>query len=122
MTNEDLGSKKINHEELNEGFCSENLPEDYNPGPAKLKQELETNTDGNKEVVDRARKTGGTMEPSDRNMDMDESSAKNDEITQKMVENKDRNFDIASNRYPNAHPDNHINRGNPGLDENLAPD
>jgi hypothetical protein len=30
----------------------------------------------------------------------------------KMVENRDKNSDITSTRYPNSHPDNHENRGN----------
>jgi hypothetical protein len=122
MDTEDLGSKKINHEEFNEGFCAENLPEDYNPGPAKLKQELETGIEGDKDVVARARNTGGTAEPSDRNGDENERTAKGDEMAQRSSENRDRNSDITANRYPNTHPDNHINRGNIGLDENLAPD
>ena len=113
MEAKDLGDKKINHEELNEGFSTENLPKDYNPA-SKLKPELETDEDGNKSIVNRARHTQQTTPHGNNN----NSGLHADEtVEKKMVENKDRNSDITANRYPNSHPDNHINRGNIDLGE-----
>lgn len=106
MENKDLGNKKINNEQKhNEGFSGENLPEDYNPAPQKLQQELETDKNGDAGTVARARDTGGN------------ETGLEDNQTQKAVENKDRNSDLASNRYPADHPENQHNRGNIKLDQ-----
>lgn len=110
METDGLQNKKINNEQkVNEGFSGENLPEDYEPAATKLKQELETDKNGDKSVVSRARITEQPPAKSDTGLD--------DNQTMKAVENKDRNSDIATNRYPNSHPDNHHNRGNMELDE-----
>jgi hypothetical protein len=110
METNDLENKKINNEQkVNEGFSGENLPQDYNPAPAKLEQELETDQQGNTTIVHRARHTEEPPKPNDTGLD--------DNPTRKAVENKDRNSDIADNRYPNSHPDNQHNRGNIELDE-----
>jgi hypothetical protein len=108
METNDLGSKKFNNEqEHNEGFSGENLPEDYNPKPGKLKADLEIDQDGNHSFVQRATSNATQTDHSD-NMAEEHN---------KTVEHKDRNSDVAANRYPNAHPDNHENRGNINLDE-----
>lgn len=110
METNDLGNKKWNNEQkVNEGFSEGNLPENYNPGPAKLQQELETDEEGNPKIVERARHTEQPPTPNETGMD--------DNPTRKAVENKDRNSDIATNRYPKDHPDNHIHRGNPDAGE-----
>lgn len=105
METNDLENKKFNNEQkVNEGFSGENLPENYNPAPTKLKDELETDEQGNKTIVHRARHLEQQPNPNETGMD--------DNQSRKAVENKDRNSDIADNRYPNDHPDNHIHRGN----------
>lgn len=105
METNDLGNKKFNNEQkINEGFSGENLPENYDPAPAKLKQELETDQQGRKSIVDRARHMEQPASGNDTGLD--------DNQSRKAVENKDRNSDIATNRYPKDHPDNHIHRGN----------
>ena len=110
MDTNDLENKKINNEQkVNEGFSGENLPDDYNPAAKKLQQETETDKEGNAKTVDRARRTEQPPAPNDSGVD--------DNQTRKSVENKDRNSDIADNRYPNSHPDNQHNRGNIELDE-----
>lgn len=118
METNDLGSKKNNNEqEHNEGFSGENLPEDYNPKPGKLKADLEIDQDGNHSVVQRATSNAGQT---DRNWNENESLSRgvsSEEKHEKTVEHKDRNSDVAANRYPNSHPENHENRGNPKLDE-----
>ncbi|AWI25807.1 hypothetical protein [Flavobacterium pallidum] len=109
--NKDLGNKKINNEqEVNEGFSAENLPEDYNPAASKLQQETETDDNGRQHTVNRARNADATAANDTQD---DTPNAKSyDGDMQSQVENKDRNSDTAANRYPNSHPDNHINRGN----------
>jgi len=118
MEDKDLGSKKINNEqEVNEGFSGENIPENYDPSQAQLKPETEIDQDGNHKIVQRATYTDPQNE---RNWNENESLSRGvttEDEANKMVEHKDRNSDIASNRYPNAHPDNHENRGNLELDQ-----
>ena len=119
MENEDLGSKKINNEQqINEGFSGENIPVDYDPANAKLNQELETDKDGNNHIVDRVRSTGGVNE-SERSWDENQSLSRgvNENELARKVENKDRNDDSDTHRYPNSHPDNHQNRGNIEMDD-----
>ena len=116
MENKDLSPKKINNEqEVNEGFSSDNLPENYNPSDAKLQQELEKKQDGSENIVHRAR----NVDTGERNWNENESLSRDihaDEI-EKMAENRDRNYDTNPERYSNDHPDNHANRGNIKLDE-----
>lgn len=114
METNDLGSKKINNEqERNEGFSAENLPEDYNPKPAKMKADLETDQEGNHTFVKRA--TYNDAQTDSNTESLNHSS--NPDGQPKVEEHKDRNSDVATNRYPNAHPDNHKDRGNIKLDE-----
>ena len=117
MDSKDLGSKKINNEQqVNEGFSGDNLSKNYNPAKEKLTPEQETDKDGNIKNVERAR----NVEQNDDNSGTTEnpgSGVNTEEAQQKTVENKDRNSDIATNRYPNSHPDNHQNRGNIKLDD-----
>ena len=116
MENKDLGSKKMNNEqEVNEGFSSDNLPENYNPSDAKLQQEQEKKGDGSAHIVNRAR----NVDAGDRNWNKNERLSRElqtDEI-EKTAENRDRNYDTNPQRYPEDHPDNHQNRGNIKLDE-----
>lgn len=105
-----LDNKKINNEQkVNEGFSGQNLPKDYDPAATKLEQELEIDQNGNEKVVLRGRHKEEPQANNDTGID--------DNQSRKAVENKDRNSDIATNRYPNSHPDNHENRGNIRLDE-----
>lgn len=122
MENKDLGDKKINgKQELNEGFSGENIPDDFGSEASRLKTEIETDAEGNKKTVERARNAEGTVpEENNRNWNENESLSRGvttEEAVKKTVENKDRNSDITLNRYPNSHPDNHKNRGNIKLDE-----
>ena len=110
MESNGLENKKINNEQkVNEGFSGQNLPEDYDPAATKLQQELETDKDGDQKVVSRARHTEQPPVKAETGLDDNQSL--------KAVENKDRNSDIATNRYPNEHPDNQHDRGNIKLDE-----
>lgn len=112
MDTNDLGSKKINNEQgVNEGFSSQNIPTDYDPSKEKLNTEQETDENGNIKNVKRARNNDQS------NGNDNNRGVISEEAQQKTVENKDRNSDIATNRYPNSHPDNHQNRGNIKLDD-----
>lgn len=113
MENKDLGAKKTNNEQqVNEGFSGQNMPKDT----PDLKLEVEKDKEGNTDSVKRARNVDENLEDFDTS---DNSTARtnNDAQNQKTLENKDRNSDVASNRYPNSHPDNHKDRGNMKLDE-----
>lgn len=109
--NKDLGNKKINNEqEVNEGFSAENLPKNYNPSEAKLQQESETDDKGKTHAVERARNTDSKSK-NDSSGDSTHTKSYDGDM-QSQVENKDRNSDVTAKRYPNDHPDNHIDRGN----------
>lgn len=99
----DLSNKTWNNQQKNEGFSEENLPSDYNPANEKgLQPELETDEDGEKRIVERARDTAT-------------GPADNSAIRDKF-ENRDRNYDHPD-RYPPSHPENKRDRGNMKLDE-----
>lgn len=125
METNDLGSKKIdNAQALNEGFSGENISDYYDPSQSKMKSEKETDQNGNSKIVERARNIDGNLKnegiEGERNWNENESLSRgvsNDEELKKTIENKDHNSDIATNRYPNSHPDNHEDRGNIKLDE-----
>ena len=109
MENKDLGSKKMNNKQES---ISINNP---NASAPPLQSEIETNTEGVKSVVKRARHMEHDI-PMSESHPLEELSARPSAAPEaagkKMVENKDKNSDITSNRYPNSHPDNHKNRGN----------
>jgi len=124
--NKDLGDKKwkdLQHEnaakELNEGFSGNNISDNYNPSDEKienrLRTEIEQDKTGDKQQTERARFTDDNAShvASSHSEPTDNSAIKN----KKSVENRDRNSDIASNRYPESHPDNQQNRGNIELDD-----
>ncbi|ABQ03114.1 hypothetical protein Fjoh_0076 [Flavobacterium johnsoniae UW101] len=122
METNNLGSKKINgaQKDIDE-TKGKNISHDGKADDANLKKEVVTDTEGNKEVVERARnenedikKVKDDVNPNNPNANRGVSS---DEEAEKTVENKDRNSDITPNRYPNSHPDNHKDRGNMKLDE-----
>ncbi|MBG6110767.1 hypothetical protein H4V97_001147 [Flavobacterium sp. CG_23.5] len=125
MESKDLGSKKTNNKQnINEGFSSENLPEDYNPSTSNLKEEVEIDANGNEKIVQRARNVDGTIasipEPEERTWNENESLSRGvstEKEVMRTVENEDHNSDITANRYPNEHPDNKEDRGNIKLDE-----
>ena len=121
MENNDLGSKKMNNKQnTTEEFNAENLTEDYNPAATKLKAEVETDTDGNQKIVQRARNINAIPEHKEGNNAENPSSSieiVSDKQTQRMIENEDHNSDVTANRYPNSHPDNQEDRGNMKLDE-----
>lgn len=125
MESKDLGSKKTNNKQnINEGFSSENLPEDYNPSTSNLKEEVEIDANGNEKIVQRARNVDGTIasipEPAERTWNENESLSRGvstEKEVMRTVENEDHNSDITANRYPNEHPDNKEDRGNIKLDE-----
>ena len=109
MENKDLGSKKMNNKQES---VSINHPNDSAP---PLQSEIETNPEGEKSVVKRARHMDHDI-PISESHPLEELSAKPSAAPEaagkKMVENKDKNSDITSNRYPNSDSNNHINRGN----------
>lgn len=121
MGSNDLGSKKMNNKQnITEEFSAENLPEDYNPAATKLKAEVETDTDGNQKIVQRARNVDAIPEQNDGSNTENPSSSieiVSEKQTQRMIENEDHNSDITAHRYPNSHPDNQEDRGNMKLDE-----
>jgi hypothetical protein len=120
METNNLGSKKINGVQKNiDESKGKNISHDVKNDELKLKKEIVTDVDGNKEVVERARNENEEIKkvsnlPNNENANRGVS---NEEEAKKTVENKDRNSDITPNRYPNSHPDNHEDRGNMKLDE-----
>ncbi|MBF0694459.1 MAG: hypothetical protein IR153_05320 [Flavobacterium sp.] len=106
--------KQGDHTFFNEGFSNEKLPDDYDPAQSKtedhLKRETETDTDGDKTNVQRARHTDDNS-PSG-------NPVANESADNKVLEdpdlatNRDRNYDVNPNRYPESHPDNDKHRGN----------
>jgi len=123
--NKDLGDRKWNNgqqknadKEINEGFSGQNIPNDYNPSDEKvqnrLRDEQETDEDGNDKNVKRARHTDDDEShvASGESRNEDNSEIRNP----KAAENRDRNYD-SPDRYPNSHPDNDKNRGNIKLDD-----
>lgn len=122
MENNNLGSKKINGTQKDsEELKGKNVSHDKEYDPSKLKKEVVTDVDGNKEIVDRARNVNEKIEEVPNEIDSDNPNANRgvstDEEAKKTVENKDRNSDVNPNRYPNSHPDNHKDRGNMKLDD-----
>ncbi|PWB19859.1 hypothetical protein [Flavobacterium sp. HTF] len=122
MGTNDLGSKKINGVQKNtDESKGKNVSHDKNPDDLKLKKEVVTDQEGNKEVVDRARneneKITEVADQKTANSKSGNRGVTTEEEAKKTVENKDRNSDITANRYPNSHPDNHKDRGNMKLDD-----
>jgi len=121
MKNTDLGSKKMNNKQnTSDEFSDEKLTEDNIPAPTKLKTEVETDTNGNQKIVQRARNVDAIPEQNDANNDENPSSSieiVSEKQSQRMKENEDHNSDVTANRYPNSHPDNKEDRGNIKLDE-----
>ena len=122
--NEDrLGDKKWNseqnpnldHKEHNEGFSSENIPADYNPGPLKTEQEI--NERGEKSTVERARHEDASVNHEQQEYEKRGEIGNSEIENSKSFENKDRNYDTEDNRYPASHPENHRNRGSIDLDK-----
>ena len=111
----DLGDKKMNGKQsVNEGFSGENIANDFSNKNSKLKTEIETDADGNKKVVDRARHVEGTIPEEERTWNEKESLARGVETEKdvmRTIENIDRNSDITAHRYPNSHPENHKDTG-----------
>lgn len=123
MENNNLGTKKINGTQKNiDESKGKNVSHNIESPESKLKKEIVTDQDGNKEVVDRARNENEKIKekpdkinPNNPNANRGVSS---DAEAKKTVENKDHNSDVTPNRYPNSNPDNHKDRGNMKLDEN----
>lgn len=122
MGTNDLGSKKINGVQKNiDESKGKNISHDGKADDANLRKEVVADQDGNKKVVERARnenedikKVKDDVDPNNANANRGVSS---EEEAKKTVENKDRNSDITSNRYPNSDPESHEDRGNMKLDE-----
>lgn len=122
METNNLGAKKINGVQKNiEDSKGKNVSHDAKSDELKLKKEVVTDADGNKEVVERARNENEKIKEVSNQAEIDNENSNRgvstEEEVRKTVENKDRNSDITPNRYPNSHPDNHENRGNMKLDE-----
>lgn len=111
----DLGDKKMNGKQtMNEVFSGENIRDDFSNEASKLRTEIETDTSGNKKIVDRARDIEGTIPEEERSWNENESLSRGvdtEEEVMKTIENIDRNSDITPNRYPNSHPENHKDTG-----------
>lgn len=122
METNNLGSKKINGVQKNiDESKGKNVSHDTEFTDSKLKKEAVTDTDGNQEIVDRARNVNEEIKKVSNEIEADNENVNRgvstEEEAKKTVENKDRNSDITPNRYPNSHPDNHEDRGNMKLDE-----
>lgn len=108
---ENPGDKTWNNE-LNEGFSGRNLPEDYNNDNTRMATEIETDETGREKEVKRARFPHRQDDASLFDPPADNAVIEN----KKSLENRDRNYDVAANRYPASHPENHRDR-NMKLDE-----
>ena len=122
METNNIGAKKINGVQKNiEESKGKNVSHDAKSEELKLKKEVVTDADGNKEVVERARNENEKIKEVSNQVEIDNENSNRgvstEEEVKKTIENKDRNSDITPNRYPNSHPDNHENRGNMKLDE-----
>lgn len=122
METNNLGSKKINGVQKNiDESKGKNVSHDTELDKSKLKKEVVTDEDGNKEVVDRARDVNEEIKEVPDKKSTNSANANRgvstDEEAQKTVENKDKNSDITPNRYPNSNPESHEDRGNMKLDE-----
>ncbi len=99
MENDNLGSKKMNNKQsINDD--SMNLNHDYQSG-SLLRSELEIDEKGNKKSVDRARNNNPNDEiyKSKTNKKISaKPSIASDAAGKKMVENQDKNSDIAPDR------------------------
>ncbi len=110
MINDDLGSKKMNNKQVN---LDDNSI--INQSKSILKPEIEIDNEGHSKVVQRARNVEEIVESLETYTNKhiaSKPSTASEELGKKMVENKDKNSDITSNRYPNSSPDNKENRGN----------
>jgi len=122
METNNLGSKKINGVQKNiDESKGKNISHDTELDKSKLKKELVTDEDGNKEIVDRARDVNEEIKEVPDKKSTNSANANRgvatDEEAEKTVENKDRNSDITPDRYPNSNPESHEDRGNMKLDE-----
>lgn len=122
METNNLGSKKINGVQKNiDESKGKNISHDTELDKSKLKKEVVTDEDGNKEVVERARDVNEEIKEVPDKKSTNSANANRgvstDEEARKTVENKDRNSDITPNRYPNSNPESHKDRGNMKLDE-----
>lgn len=125
MESNDLSSKKTNNkQDSNEGSNDDNVTKNTNPDVSHLKSEVETDTHGNKKIVQRARNVDGSIasipEAEERSWNENESLSRGvstEKEVMRTIENEDLNSDITAHRYPNSHPDNQEDRGNIKLDE-----
>ncbi|MET0946599.1 MAG: hypothetical protein ABWY22_14420 [Flavobacterium sp.] len=122
MENNNLGSKKINGAQKNKHESKgKNVSHDTEAHESELKKEIVADTEGNKEIVDRARNVNEKIEETSKQINPDNPNANRgvstEEEAKKTVENKDRNSDVTPNRYPNSNPESHEDRGNMKLDE-----
>ncbi len=97
---------------VNEGFSGENLASNYDP--SEMKEETETDENGNFKVVKRNRHSN--LQDEETPMQTGKTETGNEKI-EETAENRDRNYDVTPNRYPAAHPENQQNRGNIDLDK-----
>lgn len=118
-----MENKNKNTQNTNEGFSGKYIDKDNETQNPMLNKELEIDKDGNEKIVDRARNADGSaaaIPEEQRTWNENESLSRGvntEEEAMKTVENEDLNSDITKKRYPNSHPDNHIDRGNMKLDE-----
>lgn len=122
METNNLGSKKINGTQKNiDESKGKNVSHDAESDTAKLKKEVITDADGNKDVVERARNENeenkNAFNQTATDNENENRGVATEEEGKKTVENKDRNSDITPNRYPNSNPESHEDRGNMKLDE-----
>ncbi len=107
MENNDLGSKKMNNKQESTSID--------NPNISAMQPEIEVDQIGVKNVVQRTRHMEQNIATSESHASKElgsKPSTAPEAPGKKMVENRDKNSDITSSRYPNSHPDNHENRGN----------
>lgn len=111
MENQDLGSKKMNNKQSN----NDNLLHvtRQNHSDSLMKSEMETDKNGITKIVQRARYTDHdeqNHEPdTDKNLSTKPSTA-TEKVGKIMLENRDKNFDITKNRYPNSSSEDQENQ------------
>ena len=107
MEDNDLGSKKMNNKQSNSNIISD--LNQQNHSDSLMKSEMETDKNGVTKIVQRARNTNHDEQNHEPETDKSLStkpSIASENIGKIMLENRDKNFDITKNRYPNSSPEN----------------
>lgn len=98
----------FNHEQqVNEGFSGEHIAQGHNASGEPLKPETEHDRHGNRKEVMRHRELN---EDPEKSSDAPSDAHHDAKIAK---EHQDFNRDVAPDRYPPSHRENHIDRAEP---------